>query len=114
MIRPITTRTRTLIRVTMIIRTINPVTTPITGMLTPARIFIHVRMPIPTRMLIHIRTPIPTRMLIHIRTPIPTRMLVRTGMLVPTRMVVGCGIGSGFGRIAGVSTRTLNIVPTTL
>jgi len=114
MIRPITAGTRTLIRVTMIIRTINPVTTSITGMLTPARVFIHVRTPIPTRMLIHIRTPIPTRMLIHIRTPIPTRMLVRTGMLVPTRMVVGCGIGSGFGRIAGVSTRTLNIVPTPL
>ena len=65
-------------------------------------------------MLIHIRTPIPTRMLIHIRTPIPTRLLVRTGMLVPTRMVVGCGVGSGFGRIAGVSTGPIDIVPTPL
>ena len=35
MIRPITARTRTLIRVTMIIHTINPVATPVTGMLTP-------------------------------------------------------------------------------
>lgn len=86
----------------MIIHTINPVTTSITGMLTPARIFIHVG------------TPIPTRMLIHIRTPIPTRLLVRTGMLVPTRMVVGCGVGSGFGRIAGVSTGPIDIVPTPL
>ena len=35
MIRPITTRTRTLIRMTMLIHTINPVATPVTGMLTP-------------------------------------------------------------------------------
>ena len=35
-------------------------------------------------------------------------------MLVPTRMVVGCGVGSGSGRIASVSTGPIDIVPTTL
>ena len=52
MIRPITTRTRTLIRMTMIIHTINPVATPVTGMLTPGGVFIRVGMLVPSRVLV--------------------------------------------------------------